>query len=335
MKHRPAAPPDGAAQNALDDEVSARCVAFAREHARGAVEGLYGPESLSWEMYREPATLLAGLSAVLLQMAHPRVAAGVSQHSSFAEDVLGRAKRTSAALYQLVFCPLDGALAVTHRLHRVHRRVWGRVLDPDVGVAGGEYRANDQPLLAWVSATAAVAGFRAFEAFVRPLTDADRARAHREMRVGSASVGVLPEAIGDSYDDFMRRYEAALDGPELQVGASARAIADVLFGRLLGPFEELMTAGFLPPRWRDAYCIRWDGPRQRRFDAVVSGVRAAVRATPAPYGYVVAWHQAQARLARARGETPSRWARALDRAARRWELPTGLGRAPSAYAAGG
>ena len=110
-RSRPPQPPEAAAQNARDDEAHARCVSFVRANARGEVEGLFGPDSVSWAMYREPATLFAGLSAVMLQMAHPAIAAGVSQHSTFAEDLRGRAARTSAALYRLA-TPSEGCVRI-------------------------------------------------------------------------------------------------------------------------------------------------------------------------------------------------------------------------------
>ncbi len=317
-KARPAAPPEADALNALDDEAHARCVAYVRAHARGRREGLFGPGSVSWEMYREPATLLAGLSAVLLQMAHPSIAAGVSQHSTFADDLRGRAMRTSGALYRLVFGTLDDALAVTRRLHRVHRRVWGHVTEGD----GGEYRANDPELLRWVAATVTVAGEQAFEAFVRPLTEAERERAWDEMLVANAAVGIEPGSFPPDRAAFAVWYRAELESPRLVVGPTARRVVEAISKRPLiyGPFDELLAAGFLPPAWRDAYGLRWDGARQRRFDAVVRALRAAVAATPAPYRYAVAWHQAQARLGRA----TSQWSRALEALGRRWELPTGL-----------
>lgn len=315
-------PPEAAAQNALDDAAHARCVAYVRANARGAVEGLFGPDSLSWVMYREPATLFAGLSAVMLQMAHPAIAAGVSQHSTFAEDLRGRALRTSGALYRLVFGTLDDALAISHGLHHMHRRVWGRVDEGDHRA----YRANDQHLLRWVAATVTVAGEQAFQSLVRPLTDAERDRSYREMQVANAAVGVAPESLPGDRHAFEAWYERELQNPALEVSPTARRVAEAIARRPLffGPFDELLTAGFLPPAWRDAYGFRWGRARQRQFDLVLRGLRGAVAMSPTPYRYVVAWHQAMARVERHRGEGTARWTRALDAVGRRWQLPTGL-----------
>ena len=49
--------------------------------------GLYGPESEAWRLNREAMLLLgAGPRALLLQLAHPQVAAGVEEHSDFRAD---------------------------------------------------------------------------------------------------------------------------------------------------------------------------------------------------------------------------------------------------------
>ena len=56
--------------------------------------GLFGPGSLTWRVNREGVLLLGGGRALLLQVAHPLVAAGVAQHSNYREDPFGRLYRT-------------------------------------------------------------------------------------------------------------------------------------------------------------------------------------------------------------------------------------------------
>ena len=51
------------------------------------IPGLYGPDSEAWYLNREAMLLLgAGPRALLLQIAHPAVAAGVNDHSDFRAD---------------------------------------------------------------------------------------------------------------------------------------------------------------------------------------------------------------------------------------------------------
>src|SRR3989440_9384676 len=48
--------------------------------------GLFGPGSLTWRVNREGVLLLGGGAALVLQVAHPLVAAGVEEHSNYRED---------------------------------------------------------------------------------------------------------------------------------------------------------------------------------------------------------------------------------------------------------
>ncbi len=41
-----------------------------------------GPDSMGWKVNKESVVLLGGTRAVLMQMAHPLVAMGVSEHNA-------------------------------------------------------------------------------------------------------------------------------------------------------------------------------------------------------------------------------------------------------------
>jgi uncharacterized protein (DUF2236 family) len=56
--------------------------------------GLFGPESITWRVNREGVLLLGGGAALILQVAHPLVGAGVAEHSNYREDPWGRLYRT-------------------------------------------------------------------------------------------------------------------------------------------------------------------------------------------------------------------------------------------------
>src|SRR5688572_10619930 len=90
------------AQQARDWAVLEERLAFAASRAAGQIEGIFGPDSMSWRLLRESVGLASGASALMLQLAHPAVAAGVSQHSTLQRNPLGRARRTFYLMYQLV-----------------------------------------------------------------------------------------------------------------------------------------------------------------------------------------------------------------------------------------
>src|ERR1700726_240271 len=90
------------------------------EAAAGPIEGIFGPASLSWRVDREAAVFLGAGRALLLQLAHPWVAAGIAEHSRTLADPIGRFHRTFNTVFTMGFGTLDSALAAARRLHRRH-----------------------------------------------------------------------------------------------------------------------------------------------------------------------------------------------------------------------
>src|SRR5260370_17954290 len=86
--------------------------------AAGPVAGVFGPASLTWRIDREAAIFLGAGRALLLQLAHPWVAAGIAEHSRTLADPIGRFHRTFTTVFPTVFGTLDQALAPPHRLLR-------------------------------------------------------------------------------------------------------------------------------------------------------------------------------------------------------------------------
>lgn len=136
---------------------------------------LAAPDSVSWQVFKNPVALfVGGVAAVLLELAEPRVRAGVWDHTSFRFDPVRRLQRTGLAAMVVVYGARSTAEAMIAGIGRAHARVEGRTAD---GVA---YRADDPELLDWVQATASFGFLEAYCAFVRPLSDADRDRFYAE-----------------------------------------------------------------------------------------------------------------------------------------------------------
>src|SRR5262249_7993596 len=122
--------------------------------------------TVAWKLQREIILLLAWSPAILLQLAHPLVARGVADHSSFRRERWGRMRRlhrTLDAMLGLCFGTEQGALAVAARITAIHDRVHGR-LPEAAGLfpAGTSYSAHDPALLAWVHATLLVMNLRVY-----------------------------------------------------------------------------------------------------------------------------------------------------------------------------
>src|SRR5919206_3013033 len=99
--------------------------------------GYFGPGSLTWRVNREGVLLVGGGRALVLQVAHPKVAAGVAEFSDYREDPWGRLYRTLDTTLKIVFGDSRTSGAASDRLRRVHSRVNG------VDDRGDPYRALD------------------------------------------------------------------------------------------------------------------------------------------------------------------------------------------------
>src|SRR5436305_11494123 len=103
---------------------------------------------MTWRVDREAMVLLgSGSRALLLQVAHPLVAAAVAAHSRYRSDPLGRLRDTLDAIYSFAFADTQRALGVVQSINGLHAHVQGRA------PSGEPYSALDSHLLLWVYAT--------------------------------------------------------------------------------------------------------------------------------------------------------------------------------------
>src|SRR5262249_422528 len=70
--------------------------------ASAETEGVFGPRSVIWRIDREAAIFLGAGRALLLQLAHPWVAAAISEHSRTFADPIGRFHLTFEMVFSLV-----------------------------------------------------------------------------------------------------------------------------------------------------------------------------------------------------------------------------------------
>lgn len=133
------------------------------------------PGSVHWRVYKNQIALaIGGVAAVLLEFADARIRSGVWDHSTYKVDPIGRSKRTGVAAMVGVYGPQSAARRVIQGVSNMHARVNG-------ATPGGEaYRALDPELLNWVSATAAYGFLNAYDRFVAPISEADKARFYQE-----------------------------------------------------------------------------------------------------------------------------------------------------------
>jgi uncharacterized protein (DUF2236 family) len=261
-------------------------MAVARTHAQrlASRDGYFEPESVIRRMGNSPLTpFLGGGPAVLLQVAHPLVAAGVVQHSDYHADLWRRLVRTLRALYLMAFGTKAEAERAGEIVRAVHARVRGTT-ETQLGrfPPGTRYSAFDPELMLWVHATLVNSSLQVYERFVQQLPPEDEERYYREMALVAELFGTPARVIPRTLADFREYFAAELGGPTLTVTEPARAVAAVVRAadlpapmRVLVPAHRLATAGLLPGRLRDEYGLHWTPLHELALPLAARSVRAA------------------------------------------------------------
>jgi uncharacterized protein (DUF2236 family) len=122
--------------------------AWANEMAVGNDSGFYGPESDVWKVHGSLATLVGGVRALLMQAAYPAALAGVSQHSAYDTDPLGRLERTTRWLTITSFGSTEAIAKEARRVNALHGKVEGEYLDSSHQAQ--RYQASQSHHLLWV-----------------------------------------------------------------------------------------------------------------------------------------------------------------------------------------
>lgn len=150
--------------------------------------GLFAPGSVSWRVHSDvTAMMVGGIAALMLQMLHPRVLAGVWDHSSFRDDMTGRLRGTARFIAQTTFESRDSAMAQIARVRAIHDRVSGHLPD------GTPYSAGDPRLLAWVHVAEASSFLAAWRRYGEPgMRAADQDRYYAEIATVADLLGADP-----------------------------------------------------------------------------------------------------------------------------------------------
>lgn len=243
--------------------------------------GLFGPGSVSWRVDRELVVLAGGSCALLMQAAHPSVAAGVAQHSTYATDPFGRLLRTLESSFAVVFGSRSEAEATIRRVNAIHAAVRGRRAD------GAAYSALEPEALLWVHATLVDTALRVYGRFVEPLRPQDEQRYHEE----SARVGIalgIPEARMPGTLVELRSWMAGMVASgEVRVTPDARRIArTVLYPSRFPPkvawdAAHLISLSTLPPELRRQYGIGWSARREEGTERLAAAGRRLLPLLPA------------------------------------------------------
>ncbi|MFI6984748.1 oxygenase MpaB family protein [Embleya sp. NPDC050154] len=183
--------------------------------------GLFGPDSVTWQLHADPVMWVAGVRALYLQALHPRAVRGVVQNSDFRKDPWGRLMRTADFVGVTTYGTRTDAERAGARVRRIHSVI--KAVDP---VTEQPYRIDEPELLRWIHcaevgsylSVARQAGF--------PLTDELADLYLAEQRRSAELVGLGREEVPGSVAELERYFEEIR--PALAMSDEARGVFDFL-----------------------------------------------------------------------------------------------------------
>jgi uncharacterized protein (DUF2236 family) len=238
-----------------------------------------GPESISWRINREIIVVAGWGRAVLLQLAHPGVAAGVHDHSSFRGSLrasLRRMRSTVRAMLSITFGDTEQMIAAAAGINAIHDRVHGH-----------GYCAHDPDLQCWVHATLLDSSLESYERLVGPLTAHERDRYCAEAAIMEPLMGMPRGLLPRSWVELRMYIRGMMAGDAITVTETSRALAKAVLSPphwyvawpAFRPLQ-LITIGSLPPGIREAYGFEWRAREERALARWTTLIRTSLRLLP-------------------------------------------------------
>ena len=239
---------------------------------------VFPPGSIIRHVNAEPVIMFGAGRALLLQLAHPNVAAGVAEHSDFQSNPFKRLRGTLEATYAMVYGERVLADGVGRRIRWVHDFV-----------TGPTYAANDPANLMWVHATLLDTALGCYERLVRPLGTDERDTYYEEMTRVAEGFGCPRDEQPADFAAFRAYFDGQVE--TIEVTDVGRDLArDIVEPRLpfrlhipLAPaiaLQRLLAVGTLPSPLRDQFRFGWDDAKQRRLDRLHAITRWSNRLVP-------------------------------------------------------
>jgi uncharacterized protein (DUF2236 family) len=287
-------------------------------------QGYYGPDTITWQLYREPLFVFGGIRALLLQVAHPSVADGVARFSQFKTDPFGRGYRTFAAMATLYFGTKTHAQKTAQRLRQLHAGIRGETPQ--------SYTANDPDLLCWVFATLTDTTLQVYTKLpVKDLPGDWQERFYEESRIAAALLGIPDAYYPPDLPAFERYFSGMLQGDLLGSRPVCREVAQSIVGhpRAPGRLTRLLATGWLPPAICQKLGLVPDERAAGRMDRWLKRMFRVYQFIPEFFRCNPAYRQACYRLAVAEGVKPAPAERFYHFLTQRMRIPLALPKADS------
>jgi len=224
-----------------------------------------------------------------MQLAHPLVAMGVSEHSDYMSDPYGRSWNTFLLGQMLTFGSSATALRAARTINRLHKHVHGTLPAQAGAYSGGTpYDARDPELLLWVHATLIDTILLMYPLFVGPLSTSEQEQYYQESKAMGRLLGLSSVQMPRTVRDLQQYVNDMIHSDRLAATPQARRLAQqVLFPpapRTIRPLLHLnlqLTCALLPQPIRAIYGLEWGNWRQRAFDVSTWSIRTVMPHLPA------------------------------------------------------
>ncbi|OEO27014.1 histidine kinase [Pseudomonas sp. J237] len=226
--------------------------------------GLFGPDSISWQVHGDfTSMLVGGISALLMQALHPLALAGVWDHSNFRQDLLGRLRRTGQFISGTTFGAKADADWLIEKVKTIHLQVTGTAPD------GRSYAASDPALLTWVHVAEVHSFLQSHLRYRNPnLSGADQDRYYAEIaviaeRLGATNVPRSRAQVAEYLQDMRAQLlcdERSLEILQILLNAPAPSLLAGVAGKLF------MQGGIdLLPEWAQRMLGQPVSPQRSRL----------------------------------------------------------------------
>lgn len=239
----------------------------------------------------ERLVVLGWPRAILMQLAHPLIAAGVCHHSSVRDNAAApiyRLHATVTAMLGIAFGTEAERNAVIAHIKQIHTRVNGQLAE-SVGPfpRGTPYSAEDPALVLWVHATLVDTSLLFYDRLVGPLDDTERDEYCRVSASVAIELGARDVEVPTDWRRMNEYLERMLGSRTLTVGPDARLVADALMHakalRVAWPLSSLvkrLTIGSLSSGLREQYGFPWTEREEAALPSKMRRIRHLRRLVP-------------------------------------------------------
>ncbi len=247
-----------------------------------------GSGSTTWKIVSEAAITLGGSRAVLMQLAHPLVAMGVSEHSRYMSDPLGRTEDTFILGQKITFGSPRTMHEAARTINRLHTHVHGTLpMDAGSFESGTPYNARDPELLLWVHATLVDTILLLYPILIGPLSPDEQEHYYQESKETARLLGLSSKDMPKTVKDLKCYVNDMVYSNRLAATPQARQLTQYVlyppgpvFLRPLMHFNTCVTCALLPPPIREIYGLEWSSYQQRAVDLSFMGMHAIIPRLP-------------------------------------------------------